>query len=101
MMGSVLTINKDGTGTRKDYSALFGDRSWDLVWRHIGTGHLQIIEFWEGENNEITDESWDNIYYKATWIKSDVSDRVPVLKNPEDHSFWDFVAPVCLISRSE
>jgi len=90
MMGSVLTIKKDGTGSVRDYSALRGEESWDIVWSHMGPGNLQIFQFWEGENSDITDERWDNVHYEAAWIESDVSDRVPILKYREHDSFWIF-----------
>ena len=100
MMGSVLTINKDGTGLLYEYSPMQGEHSWDLVWRHVGRGHMQIIQFWDNENESaIADDRWENVHYTATWIESDVR-RSPVLKNLKTEGFWNVLSAMSLSPSS-
>jgi len=102
MMSSVLTIRSDGTGSLKDQSALRGEESWDLVWRHLSPGHLQVVQFWEDKDKQnFSEYLWEDIHYAAEWCSGDTQDRIPVLKDTRAEAFWNLLSPIKLVARAD
>ncbi len=101
-MGESIIFNNDGTGRLDTCSAMRGGESFELVWRHVAEGHLQIICLETGETgDDITDDMWETVFYMADWRASDLHPREPILRNRSREEFWHLSGPIQLVGRAE
>ncbi|PID96480.1 MAG: hypothetical protein CSA84_04940 [Actinomycetales bacterium] len=102
VMGESITFNADGTGRLDTHSAMRGNESFELVWRHMGEGRLQIICLEPDETrDDITDDMWETVLYLADWQTNDLGLREPILKNRSREEFWHLSGPIQLVVGAE
>ena len=100
LMGDVLTLVPDGTGSLASRSALHGEERVPIVWRHRGPGHLELVAFLPDETPErMDDDMWEPVRYVAAWLESDTGTRSPILRSVDRESFWTLSGPVQLAGR--
>ena len=107
LMGSLLTLSKDGTGSVTRYSTLFEDVTFHLLWQVQKAGKLQIYQTHEDHPLPEVDTDWDIFTFRADWKELDAGSS-PVLINTEvdpkqnwivEGGFWNLSSPVSLVSR--
>ena len=102
LVGDVLTLTMDGTGTLESSGALRGEERLPLLWRHLKSGHLELVTLLPGESAErVDDDMWEPVRYGADWLETDAGPRSPILRNLDRETFWTLSGPVQLAGRSD
>lgn len=100
VMQEQLHLKPDGTGILDCTSALRGQETVNLAWRHIEPGHLQLLELDAGQPGEVSaDDVWQSIHYRVDWCVTDCGENQPVLRNCTEEVFWVLSGPVQLLGR--
>jgi hypothetical protein len=98
LMRDTLCLRADGTGDLRSQSALHGEETLPVLWRHKGPGLLMVAMRFPGEDASEPPE-WEVVRYAAATLTTDTATQ-PVLKNTGDDVFWTLAGPVALLSRT-